>query len=286
MAIGNGLRVQIWEEFQHRFNIPYVAEFYGATEGNANMLNFVGKVGACGFNLKVFPIPLYLLKVDNETGEVVRGSNGLCIEVPVGESGELVGLIEDDDVSRRFDGYKSKEATDKKILTNVFQYGDKFFRTGDLLRMDEEGFFYFTDRTGDTFRWKGENVSTNEVEGIMARVFDNQTDVVVLGVEVPGVEGKAGFAVIVGTPESVTVEELAAKLFPVLPSYAIPIFVRLVQEAQVTGTFKFQKPQYRKEGFDIEKVKDPLYILDSSKKAYLPLDATLHQKVLKGEFRL
>ena len=287
LATGNGLRPQIWKEFQQRFNIDKIAEFYGSTEGNTNLINTVGRVGACGFKSALLPhvIPIYLLKVEQETGELVRDSRGYYIEAPVGEPGELVALVKNNFL-RRFDGYENKEATQKKILTNVFQTGDRYFRSGDILKQDEDGFFYFTDRTGDTFRWKGENVSTTELEGIIARVYRNETDVVVFGVEIPGTEGKAGMAIIKGTPESTRITGLAKELVPVLPGYAIPVFVRLVTETKLTGTFKFQKSDYKKDGYSVDSVTDPLYFLDPKEKAYVPLDQKRYQQIQNGECRL
>ncbi len=287
LATGNGLRPQIWREFQKRFNIEMIAEFYGSTEGNCSLINNTGRVGACGFKSVLLPhvIPIYLLKVVQETGELVKDSNGFYVESPVGEPGELVALVKNNFL-RRFDGYENKEATNKKILTNVFKPGDKYFRSGDILKLDQDGFFYFTDRTGDTFRWKGENVSTTEVEGIIARIYENQTDVVVLGVEVPNTEGKAGMAIIRGTPESTRITGLAEELIPVLPAYAIPVFVRLVLETKLTGTFKFQKTDYKRDGYSVDCVSDPLYILDSKLKRYVPLDQRKYEDVQNGECRL
>ena len=287
MATGNGLRPQIWKEFQQRFNIEKIAEFYGATEGNTNLINNEGRVGACGFKSALLPniIPIYLLKVEKESGELVKDSNGFCLEAPIGEPGELVALVKNNFL-RRFDGYENKEATQKKILTNVFRPGDKYFRSGDILRQDDEGFFYFADRTGDTFRWKGENVSTTEVEGIVARVYQNQTDVIVFGVDVPGTEGKAGMAVIRGTPESTRISTLAGELAPVLPGYAVPVFIRLVKETKLTGTFKFQKTDYKKESYSLDLVSDPLYYLESREKAYVLLDQKKYEEIQNGKWRV
>lgn len=287
LATGNGLRPQIWKEFQKRFNIGLIAEFYGSTEGNTNLINAEGRVGACGFKSALLPhvIPIYLLKVDQETGDLVKDSNGFCMESPTGEPGELVALVKNNFL-RRFDGYENKEATQKKILTNVFKPGDRYFRSGDVLKQDEDGYFYFTDRTGDTFRWKGENVSTTEVEGIIARIFKNETDVVVFGVDVPNTEGKAGMVVIKGTPSSVGITTLASELIPVLPAYAIPVFVRLVTETKLTGTFKFQKTDYKKDGYNVDQVTDPLYILDMKAKAYVLLDQSKYEDIQNGKIRL
>ena len=283
--IGNGLRPQIWTQFQKRFNIPHIYEFYGSTEGNCAMINTTGQPGACGFNSLFLPITeANLIKVDPETGEHVRDSKGFCVSAGVNEPGEVVGAI-GEDAHEAFQGYHDPDATKKKILRNVFKSGDAYFLSGDMMRLDEEGYFYFCDRTGDTFRWKGENVSTNEVEGLTSRTLELR-DVVVFGVDIPGVEGKAGMACIVGTEEFVDVKGLAKKLYRVLPAYAVPLFIRLIQQADMTGTFKFQKTRLRAEGYNIEKVSDPLFILDTSKKSYLPLDEDKYQQLQKGELRL
>ncbi|MBN3278882.1 S27A4 protein, partial [Polyodon spathula] len=187
MALGNGLRPSIWEEFTSRFNVPQIAEFYGATECNCSLGNFNNKVGACGFNSRILPFvyPIRLVKVDEETMELIRGPDGVCIPCKPGEPGQLVGRIIQNDPLRRFDGYVNQSATSSKISHDVFKKGDSAYLSGDVLIMDQYGYMYFRDRTGDTFRWKGENVSTTEVEGTLSRLLD-MTDVVVYGVEVPG----------------------------------------------------------------------------------------------------
>lgn len=286
LAIGNGLKSQIWKEFKERFSIKLVLEFYGSTEGNCNMVNFLGRQGSCGFTSVLFPsaYPVKLIKVDPVTGEHVKDSNGFYIQAGVDEPGELIGKISDNPL-RQFHGYENPEATKKKILTDVFRPGDRYFRSGDVLKMDEEGYVYFSDRTGDTFRWKGENVSTTEVEGIMAQLL-NLSDVVVYGVEIAGTDGRAGMAAIVGTEESTHISELALDLTKSLPVYAVPIFIRLIQQVDMTGTFKLQKNRLRSEGFNLEKISDPLYLLHPKKRAYVPLDAALYRQVIDRELRL
>ena len=260
-------------------------EFYGATESNFALINMVGKVGAVGYNpiLFGFLMKSYIIKVDLTTGDVVRDSNGHCIQVPLGENGEMISRIIKNDVIG-FDGYKNKEANTKKILHNVFKKGDQYYRSGDLARMDEEGFIYFCDRAGDTFRWKGENVSTTEVENTIANIV-NQKEVVVFGVEIPGADGRIGMACIVGTPDSINISQLAKQLYPLLPAYAIPGFIRLVENTQITGTFKFQKTDYRKEGYDIGAISDELFVLDSAQKMYVPLTEDLYKEVLNGKVK-
>ena len=281
IAHGNGLRPQIWEKFQKRFNIPMIREFYAATEGNAAALNHTGKVGSCGFMLMIAENKK-ILKIDPETGELVRNSNGHYIKAEINEPGELVCRITKDSP---FPGYTNQAATRKKILQDVFEKGDSYFRSGDLMRMDEERYLYFCDRLGDTYRWKGENVSTTEVEGAMVNILGPR-EVVVFGVDVPGTEGKAGMACIVGDNESVDVEGLAEKMFHLLPAYAVPLFIRLIQQADMTGTFKFQRNRLRTEGYDKEKTTDPVFILDTAKRSYAPLDGDKYLQLQNGEIRL
>ena len=284
-AVGNGLHPQIWTQFQERFKITKIYEFYGSTEGNCGMVNTTGHPGACGFNSVFLPfIEVDIIKVDTETGKYIRNSQGFCEKVGVNEPGEVIGEI-GATASESFDGYQDPAATKKKILKDVFKKGDAYFLSGDLMRMDEEGYLYFCDRIGDTFRWKGENVSTDEVEGIIGRLVDLR-DVVVFGVDVPGAEGKAGMACIVGDEESVDVGGLAEKVYRALPTYAVPLFVRLIQQADLTGTYKFQKTCLRGEGYDIGKVSDPLFFLDTSKKIYVPLDEEKFQQLQKRKIRV
>ena len=288
MAIGNGLRPHIWQEFKDRFNLQKIAEFYGSTEGNANMINIEGVVGSCGFKSILFSFlaPMYLIKVDPETEELVKDSNGFCVMAESGEKGELVCGIKNNFL-RRFDGYENKEATNKKILTGVFSCGDKFFRTGDVMIMDTWGNFYFTDRTGDTFRWKGENVSTSEVETLMAKAVKKEVHIAVFGVDVANSEGKAGMGVIEGDPESMDVSGgLGGSLFEVLPPYAVPLFLRFVREIEMTGTHKYKKMSYRKEGYDLSVVSDPLFVLDVTKKVYVPLTQEIMEAIKDGKWRV
>ncbi|KAG7477307.1 hypothetical protein MATL_G00092960 [Megalops atlanticus] len=265
MALGNGLRQSIWEEFTSRFSVPQIAEFYGATECNCSLGNFDNQVGACGFNSQILPFiyPIRLVKVDEDTMELVRGPNGVCIPCKPGEPGQLVGRIIQNDPLRRFDGYVNQSATNKKIANSVFKKGDSAYLSGDVLIMDKYGYMYFKDRTGDTFRWKGENVSTTEVEGTLSRILDMK-DVVVYGVAVPGAEGKAGMAAIADPAHTTDLECFAKDLEKALPPYARPVFLRFLPEVNKTGTYKFQKTEMRREGFDPSVVSDRLYFLDPS----------------------
>nr|XP_055126895.1 long-chain fatty acid transport protein 4 isoform X2 [Symphalangus syndactylus] len=287
MALGNGLRQSIWTNFSSRFHIPQVAEFYGATECNCSLGNFDSQVGACGFNSRIlsFVYPIRLVRVNEDTMELIRGPDGVCIPCQPGEPGQLVGRIIQKDPLRRFDGYLNQGANNKKIAKDVFKKGDQAYLTGDVLVMDELGYLYFRDRTGDTFRWKGENVSTTEVEGTLSRLLD-MADVAVYGVEVPGTEGRAGMAAVASPTGNCDLERFAQVLEKELPLYARPIFLRLLRELHKTGTYKFQKTELRKEGFDPAIVKDPLFYLDARKGRYVPLDQEAYSRIQAGEEKL
>ncbi|NXG74344.1 S27A1 protein, partial [Baryphthengus martii] len=287
LAVGNGLRPTIWEEFTRRFRIKQIGEFYGATECNCSIANLDGKVGACGFNSRILPnvYPIRLVKVNEDTMELIRDSRGLCIPCRPGEPGLLVGQINQQDPLRRFDGYVSESATTKKIASNVLRKGDQAYLSGDVLVMDELGYMYFKDRSGDTFRWRGENVSTTEVEGTLSHIL-NQTDVAVYGVEIPGVEGKAGMAAVADPKSKVNPNVLYQELQKVLPPYARPVFLRLLPQVDTTGTFKIQKTRLQREGFDPHQTSDRLYFLDLKLGKYIPLDEHLYERIASGKAAL
>ncbi|HEY1836941.1 MAG TPA: long-chain-acyl-CoA synthetase [Rhizomicrobium sp.] len=282
---GNGLRPEIWPIFQKRFAIPRIVEFYGATEGNVSMLNYDGKVGAVG------RIPHYMRKIlttrivrfDIAREMPVRGADGLCIECADGEVGEAVGKIANEP-GKTFEGYTKASDTEKKILRDVFEKGDAWFRTGDLMRQDEDGYFYFVDRIGDTFRWKGENVATSEVAEALG-VVPAIKEANVYGVAVPGMDGRAGMAALVAGPEF-DARTLAAQLASNLPAYARPVFLRLMPQMEITGTFKQRKLDLVQEGFDPAKIADPLYWLDPATGRYEPLDAARYADIVAGRVKL
>ena len=286
IAIGNGLRPEIWPRFQARFKIPHIMEFYGATEGNVGMINYDGKVGAIG------RVPWYgrniqkirLVRYDLEKGEVLRGGDGRCMETQDGEIGEAVGQIDPKDPRMRFDGYTNKTETEKKILRDAFVKGDAWFRTGDLIRRDGHGYFYFVDRTGDTFRWKGENVATSEVAEALS-VFPGVKEANVYGVEVPGGEGKAGMAALV-TDKAFDLTRLSAYLETNLPFFARPVFLRFQGEIEVTSTFKQRKIELQKQGFDPSAIADPLYVRDAATAHYVPLTPDLYRDICDGKFKV
>jgi solute carrier family 27 fatty acid transporter 1/4 len=185
---------------------------------------------------------------------------------------------------REFDGYASEDATKKKVAYNIFKKGDCYFMTGDILEMDEYGYMYFRDRTGDTFRWRGENVSTSEVEAIISNVV-HLNDAVVYGVEIPGTEGRAGMAAIVDTDGRVNLKQLNADLQHRLPAYARPIFLRMLDKLDVTGTFKLKKLDYKKEGFNPAVIKDRMFYLDPQSSEYKPLDQMAYDSIVSGRIR-
>lgn len=196
-----------------------------------------------------------------------------------------MGRIVKSNPLQHFDGYLNQSATNKKIAKDVFTKGDAAYLTGDVLVMDKYGYMYFRDRTGDTFRWKGENVSTTEVEGTLSRIL-NLTDVVVYGVEIPGIEGKAGMAAIADPENSCDLEGFASELKKALPLYARPVFLRFLHEVSKTSTYKFQKMELRKQGFDPVLVKDRLYFLDARQGCYLPLDQAAFGRIQSGQQKL
>ncbi|XP_053625526.1 long-chain fatty acid transport protein 4-like [Plodia interpunctella] len=285
---GNGLRPQIWNDFIKRFNIKHVTEFYGATEGNANILNTDGTPGAVGFVSRIIPkvYPIAIIKVDQETGEPIRDYNGLCQVAAPNEPGVFIGKISANNPSRQYLGYVDRAASAKKVVRDVFTKGDAAFISGDILVADELGYLYFRDRTGDTFRWRGENVSTTEVEAAISRVAAHR-DAVVFGVLVPNIEGRAGMCGIVDADGTLDLEQLYRDLTNELPGYARPVFLRVMASVDLTGTFKMKKTDIQKEGFDPTLVKnDKLYYLDTKLGRYVPLGPEEYQKINSGQIRL
>lgn len=240
-----------------------------------------------GFISVLFPslLPLGLIKVDPVTGQEIRGSDGLCIRSQPGEPGEFVGQIVKNHPVRDFDGYADKAATRKKIVADVWRKGDMCFRSGDILVMDEFGWLYFKDRSGDTFRWKGENVSTTEVEATVSNMIDLK-DAIVYGVEIPGTEGKAGMAAIHDPEEEVDLGQLAQGIKRQLPTFAWPLFVRLVKQLDITGTFKLKKFNLQREGFDPSLISDKLFFLHPRTGTYEALSTELFHSIITGAIRL
>jgi len=288
IACGNGLRPEVWTVFRDRFAIPRILEYYASTEGNFSLYNCEGEPGAIG---RIPPflaqrLPVALLKFDVDAGEPLRNADGLCERCGPDEVGEAVGLIPGERRGRtgRFEGYADADASKRKVLHDVFKPGDAWYRTGDLMRRDERGFYFFVDRVGETYRWKGENVSTAEVLTVLTAVQGVQEGVV-YGVQVPGMDGRAGMAaLVVGTDFSLSA--FRAAVVERLPTYARPVFVRLMRVLEATGTFKPKKHDLQLAGFDPSKVADPLYVDDGAAGAYVVLDAGRFDAVNAGLIRL
>jgi len=285
-GFGNGLRPEIWQQFLDRFNVPTLVEFYGSTEGNVSFLNFDGKVGAVGripkFLEKKFAHVAFV-KFDIENEEPVRDANGFCMRTEPDEVGEVLGKI-GTEARTRFEGYNDPEATKKKILRDVFEAGDMWFRTGDLMKKDADGYIYFIDRIGDTFRWKGENVATNEVGEALASI-EGIAHANVYGVPIPGMDGKAGMAAITPDGKGIDFDTLHADLCARLPSYAVPIFIRVQKEAETTGTFKYRKVELVKEGFNPDNMSEPVWFANPEKGTYEPVSHDCYESILAGTYR-
>lgn len=271
-VIGNGLRPEIWEAFQSRFGIANVSEFYGASESNLAFVN--------GFNLQrtagFCPMPFSVVRFDHDGEQPQRGDDGYLEEVKAGEVGLLITEVTE---RTPFDGYTDPKATEAKLLRDVFVRGDCWFNTGDLVRDQGYRHIQFVDRVGDTFRWKGENVATTEVEAAFAEI-DGIEQAVVYGVAVPHAEGRAGMAALTLSGEfdgAVVAEVLSRRL----PAYAVPVFIRIKAEQETTATFKYRKVDLKREGFDPAQVNDPLYVRWSAKGPYEPLSDE-HLKAING----
>ncbi|WP_428482652.1 long-chain-acyl-CoA synthetase [Pyruvatibacter mobilis] len=286
LAVGNGLRPEIWGPFQERFKIPRIVEFYGATEGNIALMNYDGTVGAVGrvpgYAKKTFNVEIVKFDVDAE--EPIRGADGLCIKCGPGEVGEALGKIDPESPTGKFDGYADAKATEKKILRDVFEKGDMWFRSGDLLKQDERGYFYFMDRIGDTFRWKGENVATSEVAEAIS-IYPGIKEANVYGVAINGMDGRAGMVSMV-VAEEPDWTRFKAHLDDNLPAYAQPVFVRLQEEVEITGTFKHRKVELVKEGFDPEAISDPIFFFDPREKQFIRLTKDLYNDIQSGSLKL
>ncbi|MGB7190175.1 MAG: long-chain-acyl-CoA synthetase [Acidobacteriaceae bacterium] len=288
LACGNGMAPEVWEAFKERFKIPHILEFYASTEGGVSLFNVEEKRGSVG------RIPLYLahrfspllVRIDYDTGEPLRNDGGLCIECAVDEPGEALGRSVDDPttIGTKFEGYSNEQESEKKKLRDVVRPGDAWVRTGDLMRKDRQGFYYFLDRLGDTFRWKGENVATSEVaETICA--YPGVKHANVYGVAVPATEGRAGMATLV-TEEAMDLSLLRRHLANSLPGYARPRFLRLRGQLELTGTFKYSKSDLMRQGYDPSVITDPMYFDSLEHDRYVPLDCALYNRIQSGQVRL
>ena len=281
--MGNGMRPDVWMKFKNRFGVERIAEFYGASEGNVAFANLLNKDCTIGMS----PQKLALVKYDVDNDQIVKDANGRCIEVADGEAGLMLGHISEDSV---FEGYTNKEATESKIVRNAFEEGDAWFNSGDLLKTVKVGFtlgyphYQFVDRVGDTFRWKSENVSTNEV-GEILNGFDQVRFCNVYGVEIPTADGRAGMAALTLNEgvDTLDLDAFSAYVSDQLPAFARPVFLRIQPDIDVTGTFKMVKGDLRKQAWDLAQVKDPLYVLLPGATGYQPLDEASAASIKAGE---
>ena len=288
IACGNGMSAGVWEQFKDRFQIPQILEFYASTEGGLSLFNVEGEPGAIG------RVPPYLahrfspvlVKFDPDRDEPARNEQGFCTECAVNEPGEALARILHDpsQVGSRFEGYTDPGASEKKLQLNVFRPGDTWIRTGDLMRKDSRGYFYFVDRIGDTFRWKGENVATIEVAEVIAS-FPGVRHAVVYGVKVARAEGRIGMAAMTfdGTPDLVSLRQ---HLIGTLPSYARPAFFRILDNCDVTGTFKYSKSGLINQGFNPDSASDAIYFDNPETQTLQPVDRALFERIQSGQVRL
>jgi fatty-acyl-CoA synthase len=288
LCCGNGLREEVWNEFQSRFAIPRILEYYAATEGNVSLYNCDGKSGAIGrippFLSASFPIAL--IRLNEGAGLPVRDDMGFCLRCDADEVGEAIGRIDPDSAiaARRFEGYTDSDATARKVIHDVFEVGDCWFRTGDLMRRDAAGFFYFVDRLGFSFRWKGENVSATEVGSVIMECR-GVVDAVVYGVAVPGAEGRAGMAAVVGG-EGFSLQALSAHLRASLPPFARPLFIRLCQSIPNTATFKLRQEDLAREGLEVGVETDSLWFIDPATGAVMSCDSGVLSPIAAGRLRV
>ena len=279
--LGNGLRPDIWDTFRNRFGVKRITEIYGSSEGNVSFLNILNKESTIGTGSVV----VMLVKYDIENDEIVLDGDGKVIEVEPGEAGLMLGQIDD---RYKFDGYKNADATNDKILTDLREPGDRWFNTGDLIRTIDVGFamglphYQFVDRVGDTFRWRAENVSTNEV-GEILNACDQVEISNVYGVDIPGAEGKAGMAAITLTPgQQFNAAEFTEFVDRELPAFARPVFVRIEQEQDTTGTFKLFKGKLKQQAYHLDQVDEPIYVRQPKSPQYELLDQAFYQQLING----
>jgi len=279
--LGNGLRPDIWDTFRNRFGVKRITEIYGSSEGNVSFLNILNKESTIGTGSVV----VMLVKYDIENDEIVLDEDGKVIEVEPGKAGLMLGQIDD---RYKFDGYKNAGATNDKILTDLREPGDRWFNTGDLIRTVDVGFamglphYQFVDRVGDTFRWRAENVSTNEV-GEILNACDQVEISNVYGVDIPGAEGKAGMAAITLMPgQQFSAAEFTEFVDRELPAFARPVFVRIEQQQDTTGTFKLFKGKLKQQAYHLDQVDEPIYVRQPKSKQYELLDHGFYEQLING----
>lgn len=296
IAFGNGLRPDVWQRFKERFNILEIAEFYAATEAPGGSFiksknNFgLGAVGRAGTTIStLMGSQSAIVKHDVESGDPYRNSSNFCEKVSSGEAGELINAMDPDNIKESYLGYYgNQKASDSKILRDVFKKGDAWYRTGDLLRKDSEGRIFFVDRIGDTYRWKSENVSTNEVAEALS-TSPHVDEINVYGVALPNHDGRAGCAAVMlnSAPSPQVLKEVAAHAREKMPRFAVPLFLRVVKEFEVTGTSKYTKHGLREQGVDPSKTgEDGLYWLPVGAEAYEEFGKRDWENIVGGGVKL
>ena len=272
---GNGLRPEIWNEFTKRFGIARVCEFYASSEGNTAFINIFNVPQTTGIS----PTPLAYVEYDPDTGAPLRDENGRVRRVPAGEPGLLISPV---NKLQPFDGYTDKESSEKKLVRNAFREGDCWFNSGDVMSPQGMGHAAFVDRLGDTFRWKGENVATTQVEAALAS-DGSVEECTVFGVEVPDTGGRAGMAAVkLRDGAEFDGQSVARAVYSQLPAYALPLFVRVVPSLEHTTTFKSRKVELRKQAYG-KGVTDPLYVLAGRDEGYVPYYDEYPEEVSAGK---
>ncbi|MCK4284628.1 MAG: long-chain-acyl-CoA synthetase [Candidatus Lokiarchaeota archaeon] len=276
-VIGNGLRPDIWLDFKKRFNIPHIGEFYGSSEGNGAFANVLNFDCTCGYSTGGYAIVRY----DYEEDKPIRNTRGFMRKVRTGDVGLL--LFESTEDSK-FRGYTDEKATEAKLFRNIFKEGDVWFNTGDLMRNQGCNHAQFVDRLGDTFRWKGHNVSTTEIEQVL-NIFDQISMSSVYGVKIPATDGRAGMAAIVPTSSvnDFDFKKLLGLFTDNLAPYAIPIFLRFKSGLSTTQTFKFKKVELKEEGFNLQNIEDPLFVMLPNESEYTFLSKEIYEKIQNQE---
>ena len=275
------MRPNIWSKFKERFGVEEILELYASSEGNVGFSNIFNFDNTVGFS----PTPYAIIQFDKEKNEAIHDAKGFCKKVSKGEVGLLIGKI----TSRSpFDGYTDPEKNKSVIMKDVFKKGDSYFITGDLVR--DIGFRHaqFVDRLGDTFRWKGENVSTTEVENIVSE-YPKIAEAVVYGVEIPETNGRAGMAAITLLDGMTLCEQdltnMVQEFKKNLPAYAVPVFLRIQQTVETTGTFKYQKNKLKDQGYDLNQTSDQLLVLLPSATAYTDLTTEIQANIAAYKYR-
>jgi fatty-acyl-CoA synthase len=275
LIAGNGLRPEIWEEFTKRFGIARVCEFYASSEGNTAFINIFNVPGTTG----IAPMPLVYVEYDPDTGAPLRDDNGRVRRVPAGQPGLLLSPV---NRLQPFDGYTDKSSSEKKLVRNAFREGDCWFNSGDVMSPQGMRHAAFVDRLGDTFRWKGENVATTQVEAALAS-DKTVEECTVFGVEVPHTGGRAGMAAVqLREGAEFDGKSLARAVYGQLPAYALPLFVRVVESLEHTTTFKSRKVEVREQAYGPD-VKDPLYVLAGRDDGYVPYYGEYPDEVAAGK---